>query len=227
MSIPDGGTELRDIQAANFLLACYAISLIHGETIKNIRIRYATLKGYLARAVECWTDRNKASPRLAETDYIHLLLEAVRKYEKVPNRREMITDSMFANMIDLYKQYQLTAPDSLVVALFEWVSLGRYTGFRSIEWCHDNEHTYSKISDPLWDGPEAEALIMADIIFLTAAGKRVHITTRKPLPPTEPIPRGIKYVEITIGSKRTIRTTKSSNMRLAKGTSSSVQSVTP
>jgi hypothetical protein len=26
MSIPDGGTELRDIQAANFLLACYAIS---------------------------------------------------------------------------------------------------------------------------------------------------------------------------------------------------------
>jgi hypothetical protein len=38
MSIPDGGTELRDIQAANFLLACYVISLIHGETIKNIRI---------------------------------------------------------------------------------------------------------------------------------------------------------------------------------------------
>ena len=59
--IPGGGTELRDIQE-NFLLACYAISLIHGETIKNIRIQYATLKGYLARAIECWTDRNKASP---------------------------------------------------------------------------------------------------------------------------------------------------------------------
>jgi hypothetical protein len=109
---------------------------------------------------------------------------------------------MFANMIDLYKQYQLTAPDSLVAALFEWISLGRYTGFRSIEWCHDNEHTYSRISDPLWDGPEAEALIMEDIVFLTASGKRVHVTTRKPLPPTEPIPKGIKYVEITIRKQK-------------------------
>jgi hypothetical protein len=86
MHIPAGGTELRDHQAANFLLACYAISLIQGETIKRGRIRYSTLKAYIARAVECWTNRNKASPRLAETDYVNLLLEAVRKYEKVPNR---------------------------------------------------------------------------------------------------------------------------------------------
>ena len=202
MGIPDGGTALRDIQAANFLLACYAISLIHEETIKNIWIRYTTRKGYLARAIECWTDRNKASPRLEGTDYVHLHLEAVRKYEKVPNHREMITD----NMIGLYKQYQLTTPDSLVVALFEWISFGRYTGFRSIEWCHDNTDTYSRITDPA----QTQRLLSWTTSF--SSQRRANgYTSKQERPFTQPNQsHGASHtLKSQSGSKRTTRITKS------------------
>jgi hypothetical protein len=109
---------------------------------------------------------------------------------------------MFAQMISKYQKYQLSDPDSLVVALFEWIALGRYTGFRSIEWCHDNSHTYSRITDPLWDGPDAEALILEDTVFMTEMGKRVPIIKQGPLAPSAPMPWGITFAEITIRKQK-------------------------
>jgi hypothetical protein len=43
---------------------------------------------------------------------------------------------------------------------------------------------------------------MDDIVFLTASSKRVHIKPRKTLHPTEPIPWGITYIEITIRKQK-------------------------
>ena len=126
------------LQARNFILACYAVSLIRGETLKGggFFIRHATLMGYVSQAVRCHTDRQLPSPRIrVPMDYISLMTDPVRKYEKVPNRREMIHDLMLTEVITWTRK----APqDSLTAAMGDWIFLGRYNGFRKSEWCNDH-----------------------------------------------------------------------------------------
>jgi hypothetical protein len=93
-----------DLQTRNFILACYAVSLVEGETILARKIRYATLKGYLAQVVELHTQRNLPSPRSAEMDFVKVITDAVKTYEQVPNRREMIHDSMYHHMLQQYRR---------------------------------------------------------------------------------------------------------------------------
>ena len=87
------------LQTRNFVIACYAVSLTTGKTLLNKRVRHDTLKGYVRMAIKCHTDRRLPSPRLADTDYISVVLDAVRKFQAVPNRREMIHDSMYEYLI--------------------------------------------------------------------------------------------------------------------------------
>jgi len=87
--------------------------------------------GYVAQATRCHTDRRLPSPRLGvPIDYVALMTDAVRKYERVPNRREMIHDPMMTAIIG---RAQSAAPDSLTAALCDWIFLGRYTGCRKSE----------------------------------------------------------------------------------------------
>jgi hypothetical protein len=74
-----------------------------------------------------------AITRNAPTDFVKIVLDAVQKYEKVPNRKEMIHDQMYHHMLRLYKKYVQTDPDSLITSLCEWMCLGRYVGFRREE----------------------------------------------------------------------------------------------
>ena len=175
MSNEAGGTNERDIQACNFIIACYVVSLVQGETILSRKIRHATLKGYVMQALAYHTDRNLPLPlpRSAKINYIKIIMEAVRKYELVPNQREMIHDVMFKHMIILYDKHRMHVPDSLVIVLCEWMFLGRYVGFRSGKWCHNNHTNYTQIDDPEWgDRPNAIALIQQDICSMTVIAQR-------------------------------------------------------
>jgi hypothetical protein len=116
-------------------VACYTVSLIQGKTIKGIRIRHATLQGYVSQALSLHTDRGLTNPNLADINYIKIMTNAVKKYETVPNRKEMISDSMFHYMATLYKR---ASDDSFVHAVVDWITLGCYTGFRKLEWCSDH-----------------------------------------------------------------------------------------
>jgi hypothetical protein len=171
MGVEAGGTTNPSIQARNFIIACYAVSLTKGETLKGRRIRHATLRGYVQQAIACHTSRKLPSPTMADMDYIKTITEAVRKYEKVPNRREMIHDAMFHFIIQQYKKFRTHSPDALVTALCEWLVLGRYVGFRSAEWCHESPTTYKRIVDEEWgDRPDSLALILGDFSFATCDG---------------------------------------------------------
>ena len=150
------------------------VSLIRGETIKGdgFFIRHSTLMGYVAQATRCHTDRHLPSPRLGvPIDYVALMTDAVRKYERVPNRREMIHDPMMTAIIG---RAQSASPDSLPAALCDWIFLGRYTGCRKSEWCNDHHTTYSRIEDPLWSGPDAVSFIAEDFSFYDNDGIRLH-----------------------------------------------------
>ena len=149
------------------------MSLIQGETIKGhgFFIRHATLMGYIHQAIQCHTDRQLPSPRVGiPVDYVSLMTDAVRKYEKVPNRREMIHDPM---MTEIISRSQAAPDNSLTAALCDWIFLGRYNGFRKSEWCNDHHTKFARIEDPLWSGPDAVAFILEDFSFLTPSGAQL------------------------------------------------------
>eukprot|EP00956_Cyclotella_meneghiniana_P031158 scaffold80896_cov59-Cyclotella_meneghiniana.AAC.1 len=50
MGAVDGGIQLPDIQARNFVVACYTVALVEGETLLSKKIRHATLQGYIKMA---------------------------------------------------------------------------------------------------------------------------------------------------------------------------------
>jgi DNA-dependent RNA polymerase auxiliary subunit epsilon len=201
MGLVDPCAELEDLQARNFIIACYAVSLVQGETIRATPIRHATLKGYIAQALECHAQRKLVSPLTAEVDFIKIISNAVRKYEKVPNRREMIHDSMYHHMISLKNKFCKSHPDCLVVALCDWMFLGRYVGFRKSEWCNDHKTSYAKIDDPEWGTrPNPLSLIKEDIQFFSSSGAPVTLTEATLL--TRDLPEAIAYVELLIRKQK-------------------------
>ena len=155
-----------DIQARNYLLACYAVSLIRGETILRRNIRHATIKNYLSAACNLHRDRQLPSPYQAPKDYINIVLKAVKKYEDQVDRRDMIYDEMIHHLEQVRPTHH---EDSLNAALIDWIYLGRFCGYRSIEWCQQNQQEVHHIDHPNWKGPTAYAFIMEDFLFFDAA----------------------------------------------------------
>ena len=130
------------------------------------KIRHATLAGYIRMAVECHTDLKLPSPRKADTDFVAVILDAVKKYEKVPERREMIHDAMYEHMLTIYRSTKMSSPDALDPSLIEWLLLARWVGPRRSEWCSESPTTYKTIDDPEWgDRPNALPFIFDDMVF--------------------------------------------------------------
>jgi hypothetical protein len=189
---------LLDLQARNYIIACYAMSLTEGETLLSRKIRHATLAGYVRAAISCHTDQMLPNPRLADNDYIKIVLDAVRKYEDVPNRREMIHDAMF-----MYMLWRKHSPDCKLVALCEWFILGRYTGFRSAEWCHKHRTKWERIQDELWgDRPDCLGLIFEDFTFHTENGTTVVLSKTDWADPHRPLPAQIRYMKMRIRKQK-------------------------
>ena len=95
----------QEIQVRNYLIACFAVPLVRGETINSHKIRHATVRNYVNTAASLHTDRKLPSPYSAPIDYITIVLKAIKKYEKQPRRRNMIYDKMFHQMESTRHQY--------------------------------------------------------------------------------------------------------------------------
>ncbi len=166
--------EHASLDACHYLLACYMVHLIKGNTIKSLRVRYNTLRHYLNQATSLHRARglpDPTDPNLLSQDLVSVLLNAVKSYEKVPNRKEMITDSMVSHML---REYKLIHPDSLHGAILDWIILGRVTGCRRSEWCQDGpdiEMTMPCLSHPV---PEPKAFIFEDFQFFDEHQRRIY-----------------------------------------------------
>jgi hypothetical protein len=100
------------------------------------------------------------------------MTNAIKKYESVPKRKEMISDSMFHYITNLASR---ASEDSLIRAVTDWIALGWYAGFRKSEWCSDNHDLYATIDDPNWgDQPNALLIIAEDFSFASVTGHRAH-----------------------------------------------------
>jgi hypothetical protein len=87
---------------------------------------------------------------------------AIKKYETVPKRKEMISNSMFHYLASH------ASKDSLVRTITDWIALGCYTGFCKSEWC-------ATIDDHNWgDWPNALPIIPEDFSFTSVSGRCIH-----------------------------------------------------
>ena len=92
---------------------------------------------------------------------MELIIKALQNYESIPNRRNMITDSM---MWWLHKKARTSAKDSDTSAMVDWFILGRYTGFRKSEWCQSRQTVFERVTH--WPEQPALATIESDFEFL-------------------------------------------------------------
>ena len=159
MKVRDPCMPEQPAAARNYFLACYAVSLIQGQTILGSPIRLQTVKNYLSAAYDLFRDRKIYFG--SDEDYIHIILEALRDYESVPKRRHMISDGM---MYWLQRQAERADSDSKLAAIVDWIILGRYTGFRRSEWCQTSQSKYERIKS--WPGRPSLAFIRQDFTFL-------------------------------------------------------------
>ena len=103
MELDDPCMQEMSAQARTYFLACYAVSLVDGDTILGGSIRSRTLRHYITDAKTLFTARNLVTIGIKDTDYVDIIVNTVQKYEKVANRRNMITDSMVSWFIDKTK----------------------------------------------------------------------------------------------------------------------------
>ena len=170
--------------SVNYFLACYAISLIQGQTIKGEPIRNRTVRNYITDAYKLFDDRKVRDTPATGVNYVNLILTTHANYESVPRRRNMITDDMARWLLADAKCH---SHNSLPSAIADWVLLGRYTGFRRSEWCQTRLSVYDTIEE--WPGHVAQAFLFRDFTFLDAGERTV------PLTPETDIDR-IRYVRI-------------------------------
>ena len=166
MELPDSGMPNQSPESRNYFLACYAVSLIQGQTILGTTIRYQTVLNYLKAAYTLLRDRKYSFA--SERNYVDIILSALANYECIPNRRNMITDDMVRWFIDTSRTQ---APDSAMASITDWIILGRYTGARASEWCQTTQSSHAVIE--AWPGTPSLAFTRNDFTFLGHQERRL------------------------------------------------------
>lgn len=94
----------------------------------------------------------------------------LRRWEAVPNRREMFSDEMHEHF---YQNTTGKDPHSMESAFYDWLALGRYTGFRLSEWAQSRKTSFEPISP---DNPDPKAMRDGDFQFFDSNGKLLEKT---------------------------------------------------
>jgi hypothetical protein len=153
----------------------FASSLLSGENCNNLDIRVSTVRGYVQAAQDLMVMGGYAHPeglpmnKEHSGDYKKFVARA-KKLESMPQRREMISDEM----LDIFlARKQAAKTDSLDDCFFDWLCMGRYTGFRSAEWAQTRKTTFERISR---DNNAARAMIDEDFVFFDDQGRLLEKT---------------------------------------------------
>jgi hypothetical protein len=161
------------VDQSNFMLGCWVLSIMKGDNILGLNIRSSTIRNYVKAAAKLYTARRLADPfesPALEINYPAVLIKALKAYESIPNRREIICDAMLEHIERLARQ----APqDSLYASFFNWLAWSRYSGPRRSEWCQTRKTKF----DTVENGPpgESQAFRLDDISFYDADGREVPL----------------------------------------------------
>ena len=162
----------------NIIMACYTAYLATGETLLCRTIKANTIKKYLDAAAELSLPAKLLNPCLDIRGdlsiHIKEIIREIKRWEKIPNRREPVTKQMVEYIINKGLDSKKENPDNIYLALGNWLVLGEQTGFRRKEWAQDMTYLkkYKGIERNI-DGSSA-AFIMNDLEFRMKNNKRLN-----------------------------------------------------
>jgi hypothetical protein len=180
------------IQRANYQMALYTVHLATGNAVSCCAIKAATIETYLRNIAKLCGRSNPRDPRKSEQNgkamckQIQGVINEVKRWEDIPNRREPFTIEMLADMIQQQQDNpSLHGQDSLLGAMIDWASAGLFDGFRLSEWAQPNG--FHVLNNP-HQNPRSEpcAFCLDDVRFLTDDKISVPIERVIQLPPTTP-----------------------------------------
>ena len=164
----------------NFAMACYAVFLATGHSLRCRSIRSDTIKIYLHNAAT-FVSRFDAKDRDArkkegETKLcpaVAAVIGIVKRYEDMKNRREPFTLGMLHLLLS--KVY-FFSDDSSKAALADWFTIGLHGGYRRAEWCQEkgNEEVGQEEKSPK-DDSQPLAFTLSDLTFLGKNKRKLNL----------------------------------------------------
>jgi hypothetical protein len=179
----DMALENTTIQRCNWQLALYAVHLATGHTVSCRAIKATTIDKYLRNVAKFCARANPRDPRKLEQTQkplarmIQGVIDEVKRWEDIPDRREPLTIEMIYYLQELYesKPY-LYSSDSALAVIIDYAGAGLYDGFRLSEWAQPNAH--AEIHNPnLNYRGEPSAFCIDDVRFLSE--DKISISTER------------------------------------------------
>ena len=157
-------------------MACYTANLASGENLLCKTIKAGTITRYLSAAAELSLHANTMSPLLDITGkrskYISDVINEIKRWEVMPNRREPLTKPIIKYIIQKGKSLASKSADNIYLALSDWLILGLQSGFRRKEWAQDKNHLtkYNDVQRNVDNTPSA--FILDDFEFRGSSNTR-------------------------------------------------------
>ena len=152
------------------MLALYAADLANNNTILCRAIKSNTIKQYLRAAASFSIAAQRLDPQLdiygKRSFWINKVLQEVKRWESMPDRREPVT----VEMIEYMLTHKTSDVDGLYNALTDWNIVGQYVGQRLGEWALTN---YAK-SVPMTNKGKPIPFCFEDIVFVGIQNKRLR-----------------------------------------------------
>lgn len=164
----------------NYIFQCYLQSLCQNETIKHKVVKTECIKQDIKAAKTFSAATNIQDPTITpqgESDKIFkLILDEHKKWDEVMNKREPVSEEMFAYIISS----QGTNSTSKSCAVADWLTIGRQAGLRISEYGQE-EATLSKTGTfATNDYGDPVAFTLDDFVFYGRGRQNIYYdrTTR-------------------------------------------------
>ena len=122
------------LSVRNLIMSCYAADLAAGENLVCKTIKAITIKKYLAAAAELSIQSQMMNQTLnlmgKESKFIGDVLHELKRWEKMPNRREPVTTEMIEFIVTKGKTYK--DQDNIYSSMGDWLILGEQAGCRRL-----------------------------------------------------------------------------------------------
>jgi hypothetical protein len=158
-------------------MACYAADLVAGQNLLCMTLKAGTILRYLQAAAELSIPANMMNPCLditgKQSKYIRDIINEVKRWESVPDRREPVTKDMIEYIFNKGISLKKSNKDNIYTSLADWLIIGQQSGFRRKEWAQDRSHLkkYKDIQRNV-DG-SSSAFILSDFEFRGKNNRRI------------------------------------------------------
>jgi hypothetical protein len=160
-------------------MAIYTAHLACGQSVSCRAIKSGTMVKHLLDIAKLVMRASPRDPRkrnqLAKglAPEIQDILDEVKRWEDIPNRREPFTIEMRQYLVQLLESHpHIHGPDSALAAICDFCGMGIYDGFRLSEWAQPTAH--SELNKPqLNRRGDPMAFCLGDVRFLTPDKVRV------------------------------------------------------